>query len=164
MTDDPWLDPPIYQCMGSGSHMQVPATGPVLNQHESPQYFSAAVDQVQPQFNSNDMQVVPGAQGLATVHESVSRSGSGVEQQQPMSHDYMGASSASGDLANTNAGNAMLWTGTLFLNGVRTQARAPKTESIRDPYAHSFHETSINLTSTQKAISVAKYFMPGMCG
>ena len=162
MTDNPWLGPPNYQCMGSGSRMQVPATGPVLNQHESQQYFSPAMFQIQPQFNSNDMQV-PGAQGLAPAHECVSRHGSGVEQQQPMSYDRMGASSASGDLANTNAGNTMLWTGTLSLNGVCTQARALKTESIRDPYVHSFHETSINLTSMQKAISVAIYFVPGIC-
>ena len=165
MTDDQWLGPPIHQCTGSGSHMHIPATGSVLrvNQYEGPQSFSPAAVQIQPQFYPVDMQV-PGAQGLAPVEGSVSRHGSEVEQQQPMVHDYMGACSAKGDLANTNAGNMMLWTGALFLNGVWAQARAPKTESVRDPYAHSFQEASMNLTSTQDAFSVAKYFVPGMCG
>jgi hypothetical protein len=136
-------DLPIYQCTGSGSHMYVPATGPALNQRDGPQSFGPAAAQIQPQSNLQ----VPGARGLAPVDLSVSRHGCGVEQQQPIPHDYMGASNASGDLANTNAGNTMLWTGTLFLNGVCAQARATKAEAVHDPYAHSFHETSINLTS-----------------
>ena len=164
MTDGQWLGPPIYQCTGSGSHMHVPATGPVLNWHEGPQSSSPAAVQTQPHFDSTTDMHVPGAQGFAPVHGLVSRHGSGVEQQQQMTHEYMGAFNVSEDLANTNAGNTTLWIGTLFLNGVRAQARAPKTESVRDPYVHSFHETSINLTSTQDAFSVAKYFVPGMCG
>jgi hypothetical protein len=45
----------------------------------------------------------------------------------------MGTFNVSGNLANTNAGNTMLWTGTLYLNGVCAQARAPATEAVRNP-------------------------------
>ena len=160
--NDRWSGLPVNQCTGSGSHMHVPATGPVINQHEGPQSFSPAAVQIH--FNM-DVPVTR-LEGQAPVHVPVSRHGSGVEQQQPMPHDYTGpgAFNVSGNHANTNTGNTMLWTGSLYLNGVYAQARAPKTEAVRDPYAHSFHETFISLTSTQNAISVAKDFVPGMCG
>jgi hypothetical protein len=50
-----------------------------------------------------------------------------------MPRDYMGTFNVSGNLANTNAGNTMLWTGTLYLNGVCAQARAPKHLSVLHP-------------------------------
>ncbi|KAH9995777.1 hypothetical protein BJV77DRAFT_1066144 [Russula vinacea] len=116
-----------------GTQYMTDATGPVLNWHEGPQSSSPAAVQTQPHFDSTTDMHVPGAQGFAPVHGLVSRHGSGVEQQQQMTHEYMGAFNVSEDLANTNAGNTTLWIGTLFLNGVRAQARAPKTESVRDP-------------------------------
>jgi hypothetical protein len=98
----------------------------------------------------------------------VSPHGSGVEQQQPIPRDHTKVLNSGGDLANISAGPAALeavcemsgdeWTGTLYLNGVCAQARARATEAVRNPYAHSFRETFISLTSTQKAISVAKSF------
>ena len=152
--NDRWSGLPVNQCTGSGSHMHVPATGPVLNQHEGPQSFSPAA--VQFQFNSISMDVpVTQLEGLAPVHVLVSRHSSGVEQQQPMPHDYTGpgALNVSGNHANTNTGNAMLWTGSLYLNGVYAQARASKTEAVRDPYAHSFRETPISLTLPRRMLS-----------
>jgi hypothetical protein len=146
MTDDPWLGLPNFQ--GSGSYMQVPATAPVLNQYEGPQSSSPTAVQTQPHSNSIDIHV-PGAQGLASMPWSVSPHGSGVGRQESMPHDHMGAFNVSGNLADTNAGNTMLWTGTLYLNGVCAQARAPATEAVRNPYAHSFCETSITYIHTE---------------
>ncbi|KAF8485879.1 hypothetical protein DFH94DRAFT_158648 [Russula ochroleuca] len=76
--------------------------------------------------------------------------GSGVEQQQPMSHDYTEASGASRDLAIPSAGPTTLgaihvmtgdkWTGRLCLDGAYVCAQARAEEATRDPMLSEWPE------------------------
>lgn len=79
---------------------------------------------------------------------SVSHHGSGVDQQQPMTHDYTGAFEASGSLVNASAGPAEHgvlrgtsddgWIGRLCWGSTSIHAQAKAAEAIRKPYAHAF--------------------------
>ena len=111
---------------------------------------------------------VAGAQGLAPIDWEMSPQGSGFEQQPPIPCNHSEAKFFGGDLENPSAGPTAqgvshekcgyVWTGLLYLNGICAYARAQETETVRNPYAHGFRETSTSLTSTQNAISVAKAF------
>jgi hypothetical protein len=112
----------------------------VLNPVEDTQAFNSAAVQIQPYVSSGQEQIP--MSWLVYPH------GSGVEQQQPMSHDYTEASGASRDLAIPSAGPTTLgaihvmtgdkWTGRLCLDGAYVCAQARAEEATRDPYANAF--------------------------
>ena len=115
--------------------------------HEGPQSSSTAAVQTQP--------FVAGAQGSTPMDWEMSPQGSGVPS---IPRNHTEAHNFGGKLENASAGDTVVWTGTLYLNGICAHAQASATEAVRNPYAHAFHERSTSLTSTQNAISVAKAF------
>ena len=139
VTDNQWPGMSISQLAGSDACTQVKATVPDPIRYEDPQPSSPMA-----MWSSH----VPGAQGSAPMSWSVSSHGSGVDQQQPMPHDYTVAFEASGELVNASAGPAEHgvlrgtsgdgWIGRLCWGSTPIHAQAKAAEAIRNPYAHAF--------------------------
>ena len=151
-----WAAPPFSQHAGSDVYTQGPALAPFLNPYGGPQISSSDAVQCQPRLNPISI-FVPDTQELAPMDWQAPPHSSGVEHQQPISHNHTEKIDSCDDFAiaiaiarpmtsgSSDEVNNNKWTGTLNLNGTRIPVRALMAEAGGDLYVHVLSSNAYQL-------------------